>query len=415
MTQVITESFIYAYSSLIVNKLRTFLSLLGITIGIFAIISVFTVIDTLERSIRDSIASLGDNIIYVQKIPWVFGDQDWWWKYQQRPVIKLRELNQLEKRTNLAESIVFTITTSKTIQYESNSADNIIIWGASHDFVQIRSFDLVEGRYFSHYESHSGHNKIILGADIADAIFDGLNPIGKQVKVNGNKLSVVGVFKKEGTDLFNQSMDNAALIPVNYAKTIIDIRNERLNPMIMVKTKKGVSNQEMIDELRGIMRGIRKLKPIEEDNFALNKSSMITQGFEDVFSRVDWAGIIIGGFAILVGGFGIANIMYVSVKERTRIIGIQKAMGAKSYFIQLQFLYESVILSLIGGIVGLILIFIGTKLANILIDMDMKFAMSFGNIFTGLMISIIIGIISGWGPARSAAKLNPVDAMNSSF
>lgn len=413
--RVIKEGFIFAYSSLIVNKLRTFLSLLGITIGIFAIISVFTVIDTLERSIRDSIASLGDNVIYIQKWPWEFGEQYPWWKYMRRPVTKLKELDEVVKRSDKIEAASFTITTSKTIQYEKNSVENIVVWGTSHDFDKIRNFEIEEGRYFSYFESHSGNAKVIIGKDLANGLFEDINPIGKHVKISGNRVKIVGVFKKEGTDLFNQSMDNAALIPINYARNIVDLRSERLNPMIMVQAKENISNQELIDELRGIMRGIRKLKPIEDDNFALNRSSLITQGFEQVFSTVDWAGIIIGGFAILVGGFGIANIMFVSVKERTKIIGIQKALGAKSYFIQLQFLYESVILSLIGGIVGLILIFIGTEIANLVIDMDMKFAMSFGNITTGLLISIFIGIFSGWSPARSAAKLDPVDAMNSSF
>ncbi len=413
--KILKESLIFAYSSLIVNKLRTFLSLLGITIGIFAIISVFTVIDTLERSITDSIASLGDDIIYIQKWPWEFGEQYPWWKYLQRPIPKLKELNQISKRSKKSQATAYNITASRTIKYKNNFVDNIIVSAASHDYDKIRNFEIEEGRYFSHFESHSGNAKIIIGKDLADGLFEGVNPIGKQIKINGIKVKVIGVFKKEGTDLFNQSMDNSALIPINYARNIVDLKNERLNPMIMVLAKENVNNQELIDELRGIMRGIRKLKPIEDDDFALNQSSLITQGFKQVFSTIDIAGIIIGGFAILVGGFGIANIMFVSVKERTRVIGIQKALGAKAYFIQLQFLYESVILSLIGGIVGLILIFIGTKIANTLIDMDMEFAMSFGNIATGIIISIIIGIISGWLPARSAAKLDPVNAMNSSF
>ncbi len=412
---VLKESFVFAYKSLIVNRLRAFLSLLGITIGIFAIISVFTVIDTLERSIRGSIESLGDNVVYIQKWPWEFGEQYPWWKYLNRPVTKLKELEQIKKKCTKAEALTFTITAKRTVQYGNNSAEDITIWAASHDFDKIRNFEIENGRYFSVFESHSGNAKVIIGKDLADGLFGKLNPVGKEIKINGTRLTVIGVFKKEGQNLFNNSLDNAALIPVNFARNIVDLRKESLNPMIMVKAKNNVANQELIDELRGIMRGIRKLKPIEDDNFALNRASLITQGFEQVFSSVDWAGIIIGGFAILVGGFGIANIMYVSVKERTKIIGIQKALGAKSYFIQLQFLYESVLLSLLGGIIGLFLIFVGTKLANMLIDMDMEFLMSVGNVTTGLLISIIIGIISGWGPARSAAKLNPVDAINSNF
>lgn len=410
---LLIESFKFAYKSLVVNKLRTFLSLLGITIGIFAIISVFTVIDTMERSIRSSISSLGDNVIYVQKWPWEFGPDYAWWKYMNRPVPEISEQDEIRKKSAKAETVVFTITTMQTVQYLDNSAENIVIWGADHEFQNIRNFEIEKGRYFSFFESNSGNPRAIIGADLAEGLFNDEDPLGKFIKIDGNKLMVVGVFKKEGTDMFNQSFDNSALIPVNYARNIVDLKNENLNPMIMVRGKSGVDLEALMDELKGIMRGIRRIKPMEDDDFALNRASLITQGFEQVFVMIDLAGGIIGGFSILVGGFGIANIMFVSVKERTKQIGIQKALGAKSYFILLQFLFESVMLSLIGGIIGLILIFFGTKIANNITEMN--FAMSLGNIMTGLIISITIGIISGWKPARSAAKLDPVEAINSSF
>ncbi|MDF1548728.1 MAG: ABC transporter permease [Bacteroidales bacterium] len=402
----------FAFNSLILNKLRTFLSLLGITIGIFAIITVFTVIDSLENSIRNSISTLGDNVVYVQKWPWSMGGEYPWWKYLNRPVPKLDESEKIMRRSSLAKAATFMIFTQKTVQYKENYANNIQIVGAEHTYEDIRTFEISNGRYFSMFESANGKNKAIIGSEIATKIFLNENPVGKVVKIGGKKLLIIGVFKKEGSDLFGMNMDDQVLIPINYAKTMVDIRNERLGPLVMVKAKDGITANELIDELTGIMRSIRRLKPTEDPNFALNQSSLISQGFDDLFVIIDIAGLIIGGFSILVGGFGIANIMFVSVKEQTKLIGIQKALGAKNYFILLQFLYESVILALIGGLLGLLLIFILTIIVSAAAEMD--FSMSAWNVSLGLIISISIGIISGIVPAYNAARLNPVEAIAAS-
>lgn len=406
---LLKESLYFAFNSLILNKLRTFLSLLGITIGIFSIISVFTVIDSLENSIRNSIAKLGNNVVYVQKWPWAMGGNYPWWKYMNRPVPRLKEKDELLRRSHLAQAAAFMISTRKNVQYEGNSADNVTIVCATHDYEDIWAFEIARGRYFSLFESNNGKNKAVIGAVIAEKLFPDINPIGKTIKIMGHKVNIIGVFKKEGSDPFGMSSDEQISIPINFAKNIFDIKNERLNPMIMVKADTGISSDELIDELKGIMRSIRRLKPTEDDDFALNQSSLISQGFDSLFGVLDVAGIIIGGFSILVGGFGIANIMFVSVKEQTKLIGIQKALGAKNYFVLLQFLYESVILTLLGGFLGLLIIFIGTKIISAAFDMD--FDMTTGNIVTGIVISVSIGIISGIVPAYKAARLNPVEAI----
>ncbi len=408
---LLKESFIFALNSLILNKLRTFLSLLGITIGIFTIITVFTVIDSLEDSIRNSISKLGDNVVYVQKWPWAMGGEYPWWKYLNRPVPRLNESKEIMRRSKLAKAATFMIFTQKTIQYRDNYARDIQIVGAEHTYEDIRSFEISNGRYFSMFESHHGKNRAILGSEIAIQLFQEENPVGKTIKIQGKKLLVIGVFKKEGEDMFGMNMDDQVLIPINYAKTIVDIRNERLGPLVMVKANEGISANELIDELTGIMRSLRRIRPTADDDFALNQSSLISQGFDDIFSFIDIVGAIIGGFSILVGGFGIANIMFVSVKEQTRLIGIQKALGAKNYFILLQFLYESIILAIIGGLLGLILIFILTMIISAVADME--FAMSVWNVSLGLIISISIGVIAGIIPAYNAAKLNPVEAIAS--
>jgi len=413
--RLLKESFFFAISALVLNKLRTFLSLLGITIGIFAIISVFTVLDSLEDSIKTSIGKLGDNVVYIQKWPWLMGEKDYpWWKFMNRPVASLKEKNILESRLQNADAVVFTIDGRATVSYSETSINKTKITGATFNFNRVRNFELLNGRYFTQYEAKSGANKVIIGSKLAKELFENRSAIGKQIKIKGFKASVIGIFKKEGEDMFGQSIDNSILIPINFAKNMYNIESESSNPQIMIKSKPNVSIEYLIDELEGVMRSVRRLKPKSDDNFALNRSSLITKGFESIFGMIDLIGMIIGGFSILVGGFGIANIMFVSVKERTKIIGIQKSLGAKNFFVLFQFLAESVVLSIVGGIFGLILIWLGTILANSL-DGGMQFSMSFPNILTGILISIIIGIISGFAPAKSASKLNPVEAMNTSF
>lgn len=407
---ILKESLIFAFNSLILNKLRTFLSLLGITIGIFTIISVFTVIDSLEKSIRNSIAKLGDNVVYVQKWPWsMVGDYPWW-KYLNRPVPRISESKEIMDRSKLAKAATFMIFSRKTLQYNDRYINNVQIVAAEHSYENIRNFEIESGRYFSMFESSNGKNIAIIGSEVAKLLFKQTSPVGKTMKIQGKKVQVVGVFKKEGTDMFGMNMDDQVLIPINYAKTIVDIRNERLGPLVMVKAHEGITADELIDELTGIMRSIRRIKPRQDQNFALNQSSLISQGFDELFSIIDSVGWIIGSFSILVGGFGIANIMFVSVKEQTKLIGIQKALGAKNYFILLQFLYESIILALIGGILGLLLIYLLTYFIS---SEEMEFSLDAGNIIVGLIISVSIGIIAGIIPAYKAAKLNPVVAIAS--
>ncbi|MFC2137085.1 ABC transporter permease [Bacteroidota bacterium] len=413
--RLLKESLFFAYHSIILNKLRTFLSLLGITIGIFAIISVFTVIDSLERNIRDSISSLGDNVIYIQKWPWQFGGEYKWWVYLKRPVPTIKEYDYLKRQSQRTEALCFSIATNTTIKYKNNSISNAAIIAATHDFQDLRAFEIEKGRYFSTFESNSGRNVCVIGNEIASKLFEGKSPLGKQIVVEGgHKLNIIGIFKKEGKDVMGGgTLDDVVLANINHARNIINIRSERLNPYIMVKAKPNVSIEELKAEIKGLLRAYRRIKPKQDDTFALNQASLLTQGFKQIFGVIDIAGWIIGGFSILVGGFGIANIMFVSVKERTNIIGIQKSLGAKNYFILFQFLFESVLLATLGGIIGLLLIFIASSLASNAIELNIY--LSAGNITTGLIISIVIGIISGFSPAYSASRLNPVDAINTHF
>ena len=282
------------------------------------------------------------------------------------------------------------------------------------EFVNIRSFEIDNGRFFSPEESASGKNVAVVGAVIAERLFDKADPVGKQITISGKRTTVIGVFKKEGKGgIGDTGMDEETLVPLNFGKTFVNMKNIFLNATLMIKAKEGVPIQELSDETTMILRASRRLHPNESDDFAVNRASLISQSFSGVFAGINIGGWVIGGFAIIVGGFGIANIMFVSVRERTNIIGIQKALGAKRFFILQQFLVESMLLSLIGGMLGILMIFLATLVINYLYDLNMY--LTIANIFLAVFISGIIGIVAGYAPANTASKMNPVEAIGFSF
>jgi putative ABC transport system permease protein len=412
--KLMKEGFIFAMNSIVVNKLRTFLSLFGITIGIFSIISVFTVLDWMEKSIRDSISTLGDNVIYVDKWPWSFDPNRAWWDILKWPPISMDDYQTIQNKSTKAEAACFLVGQPEQIKYKKNVASDARIWAATPEFENIRSFEIEQGRYFSPFEFSSGKNVAIIGAVIAERLFEKSNPVGKEIFITGFKTTIVGAFKKEGKGGIGDSgMDEITFVPINFAKTFINLRNKNLGSNLIIKAKPGISAQELTDETIMVLRAARRIKPEMQSNFSINRASIITQSFDAVFAGINIGGWLIGGFAILVGGFGIANIMFVSVRERTNIIGIQKALGAKRFFILQQFLVESVILSILGGILGILMIFIGTLIINYLYDLNMY--LTIGNTFLAIFISGIIGVVAGYAPAYAAAKMNPVEAIGFSF
>jgi len=368
----------------------------------------------MEKAVKESISSLGDNVIYVQKMPWSFDPNLAWWDIITWPAISLDDYEALLRSSTKSQAASFAVIFNRNLKHRDNAVNDAYIWGVSEGFEDIRSFEIARGRYFSPYELLGGKRVSVIGAVTAETIFEEADPIGKNLTISGHKTRIIGVFEREGQGGISDSgMDEMTVIPVNFAKRIVNLRNPFINSNIMLKSREGVAIQELSDEATMVLRAARRLKPDEESNFSINRASLLTQGFESVFAGINVGGWIIGGFSILVGGFGIANIMFVSVRERTNIIGIQMALGAKRAFILWQFLYESMLLSIAGGILGLLFILIGTSVVNYIWELNMHLTAS--NILLGIMISAAIGIIAGYAPAHSASRMNPVDAIGFSF
>ncbi|QIX61642.1 FtsX-like permease family protein [Hymenobacter lutimineralis] len=411
------ESFRFAWQALRANLLRTVLSLLGVTVGIFAIIAVFAVVDSLEANVRQSMSFVGDKVIYVQKWPWAFGGDYPWWKYFNRPnpsVQEFRELQRMLSTENQRGVALFAARGGNTLKAGNNSVESIALQGVTFDYRLVSDVPVQEGRYFTAQEMDAARNVAVVGYDIAHNLYPNGSALGKEFRTHGQKFNIIGVMQKEGKKLLDTpSNDTNCLVPLSAFTKIfaLSIGNSGgAQATIGVKgvdTDPGMLNLE--SEIQGAMRTIRGLKPREEDNFALNRPEMLANAISQLFSIIGVAGAVIGSFAILVGGFGIANIMFVSVKERTNIIGIQKSLGAKNYFVLFQFLFEAIFLCLLGGGAGILLVYLIT-----LIPQDaMPIFLSAGNIALGLTVSVVIGVLAGIIPAVLASNLDPVIAIRS--
>lgn len=405
----ILESFRFAWQALRGNLTRTILSLLGVTVGIFAIVAVFTIVDSLERNIKESMSFIGDKVLYIQKWPWRFGEGEFaWWKYFQWPDPSYREYKFLYDNLENASAVaVMDFKGNATVKNGSNSM-TALVQGISYDYNQISDITIAEGRYFSPIETDAGRQVAIIGADIAETLFPGGNPIGKEFKLVGNRFVVAGIQEKKGESLveFGGPPDTKCFIPYNaFAKLF---QSGRPDPDIAVKGYESDEGlYEVEAEVTGLMRTIRGIKPRDDNNFSINRPEAAAQAISGLFSVLTLAGWVIGSFSILVGGFGIANIMFVSVKERTNLIGIQKSLGAKNYFILSQFLFEAVMLSLVGGLVGIFLVYLLTFMPLGSLDVILLPK----NVMLGLGVSSIIGILSGIVPAMLAARMDPVEAI----
>lgn len=407
--RVFKESFSFALNALRNNKLRTFLSLLGVTVGIFSIIAVLAAVDSLDKKIKDNLSGLDKNTIYVTKFS--FGPTDVpRWKRDNYPQTDYEDYEFLRRNIpNIEESAYVIFGGNETIRYQAETISNVNVTPISHGIYTIDDLKIEKGRFYSELESDTGASVIVMGADLATNLFDAANPIGKVVRVFGRKLTVIGVLKKYGSGL-GDSPDAKAYVPVNFVRSFRSGGVNGLPGAVVIKPVKGVDIGGFEQVLKQKFRNYRGIKADEDDNFFITKLSGLVSFVDAIIGVLNTIGWVISGFSLLVGGFGIANIMFVSVKERTNLIGIQKSLGAKNRFILFQFLFEAVILAVVGGLVGLFLVWIIALVMNGVVD-DFEFVLSFSNMFLGFILSTFIGLISGVIPAISASKLDPVEAI----
>ena len=415
LVKIVYESIRMAMSQLISNKMRTFLSLLGITIGIFCIISVLSAVDSLEKSIMEGFSELGNDVVYVDRQPWTEDPGRNYWKYLKRPEPGLRDYDAIRKKSKLAQGAAYCFFTGgKTAKYKSSSLEGAFIMGTTFEYQDLQGIEIEYGRYFTPLEYRSAKNLVVIGSEVKSILFDQEEALGKEIKLLGQKFVVVGVLKPEGDDPFNMiNFDEVIWMSLPTAQKYYNLsdytRGFSYQKLLMAKAKEGVTLDELKDELTGIIRSTRKLRPSEDENFALNEVTMFEQVLEPVFSALNIAGFAIGIFALIVGMISVANIMFVSVKERTGLIGVKKALGAKRYFILLEFLIEAIFLCLLGGAIGLLMVFLLMKGISQVIPFDMW--LSFQNMVLGVSVSVTVGILSGLIPASQASRLDPVVAM----
>jgi putative ABC transport system permease protein len=409
-----------ALKELFSNKLRTFLSLLGVTIGVFCIISVLTVFSSLQSNIQNNMQTLGSNVLYLGKFAWIPEEKGeyQWWKYKARPVCNLKELKLIEKNVSTASYAALNYSDEQqNISFGSTQAEGVGLFAVTYHFNKLQPIDIANGRYFTMGEMQSGRsNGIILGADVATQLFgERIDPISKMVDVGDRKFLVIGVLKKQGKTMTGFDFDGGGIISYSFHNSYKNMDGQMGNgfvdPMLMVKTKTNASMTEMKDEIRSVLRAHRKLRPRDADSFAFNQLDSITNSINAIFANFNIFGWIIGLFSLIVGSFGIANIMFVSVKERTRLIGIKKAIGAKSFSIMLEFLIESILLCIMGGLIGIGLVMVLGQILEGPLGFPVR--LSFNHFVLGVSISVIVGILSGFIPARRASGLDPVVAIRS--
>jgi putative ABC transport system permease protein len=411
--RLLKESFAFAMNALRNNKLRTMLSLLGVTIGIFTIIAVLAAVDSLDKKIKGDLSSLDKNTIYLTSRS--FGPTDIpRWKREQFPDMNYEEFQYLKASLKNVEDVCYQyfMFSSESVKHEGKSVSSVNVVPVTYEFADIQRMEINKGRFFNESESNSSAPVIVLGYTIAQSLFDEIDPIGKSVRIYGQNVKVIGVTKKKGQSMgLGDSDDDSVFIPVNFIRRLQGDNANNFLPVVVIKPEKEVDIDALKAEIAQKVRSYRGVKQGEIDNFFINILSGFTDFIDGIIDNLKIGGWIISLFSLLVGGFGIANIMFVSVKERTNLIGIQKSLGAKNKFILFQFLFEAIILCVIGGIIGLFLVWIiAIILSNVL---DFEFVLSFSNILIGTGLAAIIGLISGILPAISASKLDPVEAIRS--
>ncbi len=399
------------------NKLRSVLSVLGITIGIYCIVAVYALVHSLEININQQFTKYGTNVLFVQKWPWdEFGGNYPWWKYLSRPVSAPQEAQFLESKLSKerAANVAYNFDRDEKVSASGVTLDGTKVVCISHGFMAIQDLSVEDGRLFTLEESNTGQPVAILGSTIAQQLFGGGRGVGSTIRIGNRVCRVIGVCAAEGTSIINNSRDERVFVPLKLGLGMYSYR-ENDNAQVMIQANEGVNLDDLAVDVTQLMRQYRKLKPGKDPNFAVNKMTMITDAVSELFKQIKNIGFVIGGFAMIVGCFGVANIMFVSVKERTKEIGIQKALGAPHVFIQFQFLLEAIWLCIIGGIIGMFFVWLTFLGLNAALQQTMgegfALVLSASDAQLGVWVSALVGVVAGFIPATQAARLNPVEAM----
>ena len=407
---IIANSLRLTLQELRVNKLRTALSLTGVAFGIFCIIGVLATVNSLERNIQNELKSLGTNTIYIDKWEYSGGPDKPMWKYRARPNMKYEEVAMIKQRSELLDDISMLLRTGGAISYKNDQISNASVYGITEAQMEVQPLSFEVGRFFSNSEFSSGSAVCLIGFANAESLFGTTDrALGKELDIKGRKATIIGVIKKEGKNFIGWDYDNCIMLPYKYCKQIFP--EEYSNPVLIAKGKEGITTDALSTELKGIMRQIRRLAPTQEDNFSLNSVEAFSKAISDSFVTINIVGSVIGGISLIVGMFGIANIMFVTVKERTSLIGLKKAIGAKKGSILFEFLMEAALLCIIGGAFGLFFVYILTLVLSGPFHFPVYISMPL--LLSTVLICIVVGVLAGIIPARRAARMDPVVAIRS--
>ena len=407
--RLFVESFIQAWQALVTNRLRTLLSLLGVMIGIFMITAVFAVSDSLEENLKGIFSSVRSDVLFVEKMPWTFSSNYPWWKYALRKDPTLEDAEMLAERLPSARSVAFQTGNMATIERGSSRFEGARMAAVTLDYFDAIELDIEDGRFFTEREMLASTPVAIVGREIVNRLFPEGNALGGMCSLDGRKVRIIGVLAQEGTSIVGEGTDDLILIPVTFGRQMANFR--ALKSSILIRAREGVDLETLRGEVIAAYRPIRRLHPRDESDFAVNEVEMLTAFIDTLFGRVEYGVWFIGAFAILIGCFSVANIMFVSVKERTPLIGVQKALGAKRSFVLAQFLTEAVALCIIGALLALFAVGLMVFVVNNVLSEGLSLVFGLDRFLLGLGIAVVSGVIAGLAPALQAARMDPVEAM----
>ncbi|MDD5361606.1 MAG: ABC transporter permease [Ignavibacteria bacterium] len=399
----IKENILISYKAIIAHKMRSFLATLGIVIGITAVTLMQTAIEGINRAFESSIAAVGADVLYVQKFEW-FGNEDFE-VYRNRKDITMQQYEYLKNNSMTADAVCPTVGTSQTVKYGSLDLESVFIIGSTDEYQRTLSVNVDDGRFFTAKESEGAYPVCMIGMDVKNAFFQNVDPVGKDIKIGSYSFRILGVLEKQGSMLGLFSLDNRVIIPI---ERFFKIFGTKRSLSINVKAMDVKNLDETKEEISSIMRKVRKVPLGKRNDFGVNQQSAFRDTYDQLTSLIKIIGLLITSLSLVVGSVGIANIMFVSVKERTKEIGIRKAIGAKRRTILMQFLVESTVICLLGGIIGLSISFPISLLINAFV---LPTAMPLWVVVLGIFISLMFGVLSGFFPAYNAAKMDPVESL----